>query len=86
MGIAGSLVIIVLVWWLAFFSMLSVGIETQIEAGSVEPGTEPSAPTRHFQLWKALASLAISITVWAVIFAIIYYRVLTFEDLVGIKR
>jgi len=83
MGIAGSLVTIVLLWWLAFFMLLPVGVKSQIEEGNVEPGTVASAPTRPLLLYKALAALAISITLWLAIFGIIEFRVITFNDLVG---
>jgi predicted secreted protein len=83
MGIAGSLVTIVLLWWLAFFMLLPVGVKSQIEEGEVEPGTVASAPTRPLLLYKALGALAIAITLWLTVFAIIEFRVITFNDLVG---
>jgi predicted secreted protein len=83
MGIAGSLVTIILLWWLAFFVLLPIGIRSQIEEGEVEPGTVASAPTRPLLLYKALGALAISIVLWLTIFAIIEFRVITFNDLVG---
>lgn len=83
MGIAGSLVTIVLLWWLAFFTLLPVGVKSQIEEGEVEPGTVASAPTRPRLLYKALVALAIALTLWLSIFAIIEFRVITFNDLVG---
>ena len=83
MGIAGSLVTIVLMWWLSFFTLLPVGVKSQIEEGEVEPGTVASAPTRPLLLYKALGALAIAITLWLTIFAIIEFRVITFNDLVG---
>lgn len=85
MGIVGSIETIILIWWLAFFSMLSVGIKTQVEADSIVPGTEPSAPMVHFLARKALFSLAIAVVLWAVIFAIIHYQIVTYEELTGAK-
>jgi predicted secreted protein len=83
MGIAGSLVTIVLLWWLAFFVLLPIGIRSQIEEGEVEPGTVAAGPPRPRRLKKALGALAISIVLWLTIFAIIEFRVITFNDLVG---
>jgi predicted secreted protein len=83
MGIAGSLVTIVLLWWLAFFTLLPIGVRSQLEEGEVEPGSEASAPTRPMLRNQALGALAISLVLWLTIFAIIEYDVITFSDLVG---
>jgi hypothetical protein len=40
-------------------------------------------PTRPLLLYKALGALAIAIVLWLTIFAIIEFRVITFNDLVG---
>jgi len=83
MGIAGSIVTIVLFWWLAFFSMLSVGIRTQIETGDIVPGSAHSAPVVHHLAWKALASLAIALVCWGLVFATIHYKWITYDELMG---
>lgn len=83
MGIAGSIVTIVLFWWLAFFSMLSVGIKTQIETGEIVPGSAHSAPAVHHLVWKALASLAIALVCWGMVFATIYFKWITYDQLMG---
>jgi predicted secreted protein len=85
MGIAGSIVTIVLLWWLAFFTLLPVGVKSQLENGNVEPGTVPSAPVTPHLLYKALGALAIALVLWGALFGIIEYRVITFEDFVGRK-
>ena len=55
-------------WWLAFFIVLPVGVRTQADANSVEPGTADSAPLAP-RLWiKALAATVLS----AVIFGAVY--------------
>ena len=83
MGIAGSIVTIVLFWWIAFFCMMSVGIKTQFEVGEIVPGTSPSAPAVHHLLRKALASLAIALVCWGIVFAIVHYKVITYDELMG---
>ena len=85
MGIAGSLVSIILLWWLAFFMLLPVGVKSQLESGQVEPGTVPSAPTSPNLLYKALGALAIALVLWAALFAVIEYRVITLEEFLGPK-
>jgi len=85
MGIAGSLVTIIVIWWLAFFILLPIGIRSQLEEGEVEPGTPESAPAIHHLRNKALGALAVALLLWAVIFGIINLELLTLEDVLGSK-
>ena len=88
MGIAGSLMVISLVWWMAFFVLLPFGIRSHLEEGSVVPGTEPSAPATP-RLWlKAIWAFVIAIVLWAALFYVIEYGLITIEDIplpTGIK-
>lgn len=80
MGIAGSLMVISIFWWLAFFMMLPVGVRSQLEEGAVVPGTEPSAPTAP-KLWKkALWALGLALAGWAVLFSLIEFRLISLDD------
>ena len=80
MGIAGSLMVISIFWWLAFFMMLPIGVRSQLEDGAVVPGTEPSAPTAP-KLWKkALWALGLALSGWAVLFSLIEYRLISLDD------
>jgi predicted secreted protein len=81
MGIAGSLMVISIAWWLAFFAMLPFGVRSQLEEGHVVPGTEPSAPVAP-NLWrKAGWALVIALVVWAVLFAVIEFRLVSIDDI-----
>lgn len=81
MGIAGSLMVISIGWWLAFFMMLPLGVRSQLEDGNVAPGTEPSAPTTP-RLWKkALWALAIALVIWAGLFSIIEFQLISIDDI-----
>lgn len=80
MGIAGSLMVISIFWWLAFFMMLPVGVRSQFEDGMVVPGTEPSAPTAP-RLWKkALWALGLALAGWAVLFSLIEFQLISLDD------
>jgi predicted secreted protein len=85
MGIAGSLVTIICLWWLAFFVLLPIGVRSQLEEGAVEPGTVESAPAIHNLRTKALTALAVALVLWAIIFAIINLELVTLEDVLGAK-
>ena len=81
MGIAGSLMVIAIGWWLAFFAMLPFGVRSQIEDGTVVPGTEPSAPTAP-NLWrKALWALVIALIAWALVFWVVEMSGLSIDDI-----
>lgn len=81
MGIAGSLMVIAIAWWLAFFLLLPVGIRSQIEDGNVLPGSEPSAPTAP-RLWlKALWALVIALVFWGVLFWLIEMSGISIDDI-----
>lgn len=81
MGIAGSLMVIAIGWWLAFFMMLPVGVRSQMEDGNVVPGTEPSAPTAP-RLWrKALWAFVIAIGFWAFLFWLIEFSGISVDDI-----
>ncbi|MBI1211538.1 MAG: DUF1467 family protein [Alphaproteobacteria bacterium] len=81
MGIAGSLLVIGLVWWIAFHALLPVGVRTHREENTVVPGTDPSAPTVPGLRRKAIYAGLIAIAVWAVLYPVIEYRIVTLDDI-----
>jgi predicted secreted protein len=81
MGIAGSLMVISIGWWLAFIAILSVGVRSQVEDGNIVPGTEPSAPTVP-RLWrKAAWALVIALAGWGLLFWVVEFSGLTIDDI-----
>jgi len=81
MGIAGSLMVIAIAWWIAFFALLPFGIRSQLEEGRVVPGTDPSAPTAPKLRRKAIWAFVIALIVWAVLFGVIEYRLISIDDI-----
>jgi predicted secreted protein len=81
MGIAGSLMVLAIAWMLAFQAMLPFGVRSHLEDDSVVPGTDPGAPTIPGLGRKAIYATLIAIAVWAVLFSVIEYRLLTLDDL-----
>lgn len=81
MGIAGSLMVFAIVWMLAFQALLPFGVRSHLEDNSVVPGTEPGAPTVPRLRRKAIYATIIAFAVWAVLFAVIEYRLVTLDDL-----
>ena len=81
MGIAGSLMVISIAWWLAFFMMLPLGVRSHLEEGTVVPGTEPGAPTAPRLWWKALWALVIALVIWGALFSLIEFRLISLDDI-----
>ena len=81
MGIAGSLMVLIIAWWLAFQALLPFGVRSHLEDGTVLPGTDPSAPTRPGLWRKAMYSGLIAIAVWAVLFPVIEFHLLSIDDI-----
>ena len=76
MGITGSIVVYVVIWWLIFFMSLPFGVRGQWEGESVEEGTEHGAPKTHGLGRKALVTTGIAAVLWGEIWPAIYFDVL----------
>ena len=72
MGITGSIIVYVLIWWIIFFSVLPVGIQSNKEKfrERVE-GIDPGAPNNP----KILKKFLITTIITSIIFIVIYYLV-----------
>ena len=72
MGITGSIIVYVLIWWIIFFSILPVGIQSNKEkfreqVGGIDPGA-PNNP-------KMGKKFLITTIITSIIFSVIYYLV-----------
>ena len=70
MGITGSIIIYVIIWWIVFFSVLPVGIQSNKEVfkDNIE-GSDPGAP-KNPRIGK---KFLITTLITSIIFAVIYY-------------
>jgi len=60
-----GLAIYVILWWLAFFTMLPMGAQSLHEADEASvPGVERGAPKSHRLVLKALIATGIAALVW----------------------
>lgn len=80
MEIAGSIVVFIIAWWIAFQALLPVGVRSPAEEG-VDMVGDPGAPTHPRLLAKGLWSALIAFVIWAVLFSIVQWSGLTFADL-----
>ena len=72
MGITGSIIVYVLIWWIIFFSLLPVGIQSKKEKfiEKIE-GIDPGAPNNP----KIGKKFLITTIITSIIFIVIYYLV-----------
>tara|TARA_B100001989_G_scaffold250914_1_gene228960 strand:- start:647 stop:901 length:255 start_codon:yes stop_codon:yes gene_type:complete len=71
-GITGSIIVYVLIWWIVFFSLLPVGIQSKKEKfiEKIE-GIDPGAPNNP----KIAKKFLITTIITSIIFIVIYYLV-----------
>jgi predicted secreted protein len=86
MGVAGSIMVVIILWWLAFFCLLPIGVRGQWEEGEIEPGSEPGAPAQTRLLLKGIVALAISLTIWAAMFYAINTGAVSLDDIPFLPR
>ena len=72
MGITGSIIIYVIIWWIIFFSVLPVGIQSNKDKFQEKiEGVDPGAPKNPEIAKKFLITTIIT----SIIFIVIYYLV-----------
>ncbi len=72
MGITGSIIVYVMIWWIIFFSLLPIGIQSNKEVFKEKiEGVDPGAPKNPYIGKKFLITTLIT----TIIFGLIYYLV-----------
>ena len=72
MGITGSIIVYVLIWWIIFFSVLPIGIQSNKEKFKEKiEGIDPGAPNNP----KIGKKFFITTIITTIIFMVIYYLV-----------
>ena len=72
MGITGSIIVYVLIWWIIFFSVLPLGIQSNKEKFKERiEGMDPGAPINP----KIGKKFLITTIITSIIFIVIYYLV-----------
>jgi len=75
MGITGSIVVFVVIWWLIFFMTLPFGVRSQWEDDQVGEGTDAGAPQITGLGKKALVTTGITIILWAAVWLAVYFNI-----------
>tara|TARA_B100000963_G_scaffold361670_1_gene398574 strand:- start:3170 stop:3424 length:255 start_codon:yes stop_codon:yes gene_type:complete len=72
MGITGSIIVYVMIWWIIFFSVLPIGIQSNKEVFKEKMGgMDPGAPKNP----KIGTKFLITTVITSIIFIVIYYLV-----------
>tara|TARA_Y100001958_G_C20884158_1_gene313143 strand:+ start:75 stop:329 length:255 start_codon:yes stop_codon:yes gene_type:complete len=72
MGITGSIIVYIIIWWIVFFSVLPVGIQSNKEIFKEKiEGMDPGAPKNP----KIAKKFLITTIITTIIFVLIYYLV-----------
>ena len=72
MGITGSIIVYVLIWWIIFFSVLPIGIQSNnVKFKEKIEGADPGAPINP----KIGKKFFITTLITSIIFIVIYYLV-----------
>ena len=72
MGITGSIIVYVLIWWIIFFSVLPIGIQSNKEKFKEKiERADPGAPNNP----KIAKKFLITTIITSIIFIVIYYLV-----------
>ena len=67
MGLAGSIILFLLIWWLLLFTVLPLNISDKAEK-NVEGGNDTGAPSNPQIFKKFLITTIISIIIWSIIY------------------
>jgi len=72
MSITGSIIVYVMIWWIIFFSVLPIGVQSNKEVFKEKiEGMDPGAPKNP----KIAKKFFITTLITTIIFAVIYYLV-----------
>ena len=71
MSLFTAAVVFILVWWVALFTVLPLGVRGQAEEGDIARGTEPGAPVKSQMKQKFILTTIIAVIAWAIICGII---------------
>jgi predicted secreted protein len=79
--VATLIAIYFIIWWVVLFAVLPWGVRSQQESGEYAQGTDPGAPAIHRVWWKLLWTTVIASVVFAVLYAIYFYQLITLDQL-----
>ncbi|MBV6632614.1 MAG: DUF1467 family protein [Alphaproteobacteria bacterium] len=73
-----GLVVFLLIWWTALFTVLPLWVRRNDE--SVE-GVDPGAPEHPYLLRKAIVTTALSGVLWLIVFILVEVEIISFHEI-----
>jgi len=80
MSITAGIVLFVVIWFMTFFVVLPLRLQTQGEAGAVVPGTHKGAPEEHNLKRKAIITTLAAAVIWGIVATIIVTGAISVRD------
>lgn len=81
MGVTSAIVLFAVIWFMTFFIVLPIRIQTQGDLGKVVPGTHAGSPEHHHLKKKAWITTGIAFVLWIIIGGTIISGTITVRDL-----
>ena len=81
MSITSAIVLYVVIWFLTFFVILPIRIQTQGDVGQIVPGTQAGAPAHHHLRKKAWITTGIAAVLWAIAAWVIVSGMISVRDI-----
>ena len=81
MSITGSLVVFVCLWWIVFFAMLPIDVNTE-KKDNIE-GIDPGAPENPKILKKIVISTAITSIIFIIIYLLVKYEYFNLRNFIN---
>jgi len=76
-----AIAIYFIIWWIVLFTVLPIGVKSQVEEGDVTLGTERGAPLKHRLPRKMALTTAISLVIFAIFYVVVFVLGYSFDDL-----
>ncbi|MDG2416849.1 MAG: DUF1467 family protein [Pelagibacterales bacterium] len=71
MGLTGSIILFLIIWWLILFILLPISIDTNASNATEYEGNDRGAPNNPHLLKKFIITTIISVILWFVVFLLL---------------
>jgi predicted secreted protein len=81
MGITSGIVLYLVIWFMTFFVVLPINIQTQGDLGRIVPGTQAGSPEHHHLRKKAIITTGIAVVLWGICAWVLLSGAITLRDI-----
>ena len=71
MGLTGSIILFLIIWWLILFILLPISIDNRTSSTTDYEGNDPGAPNNPQLLKKFIITTIISVILWIIVFSLL---------------